>query len=111
MSHGWFQTAPFAWDRDAGVLDRVERLGGGAGDRVMRRERGGGVAVRPGAACGAPSAAPRRPRACARMLQLDADLDGLPDAVAAVDPALARDLAAYGGGRLLAGRARSSRTS
>lgn len=38
-----------------------------------------------------------------RMLQLDADLDGFPAAVAAVDRALARDLAGYGGGRLLAG--------
>jgi len=48
------------------------------------------------------------PRAAAeavvtRMLQLDADLEGFPVAAAAVDPRLARDLEAYGGGRVLAG--------
>jgi 3-methyladenine DNA glycosylase/8-oxoguanine DNA glycosylase len=37
------------------------------------------------------------------MLQLDADLTGFPDAVAAVDEDLAADLAGYGGGRMLAG--------
>jgi len=37
------------------------------------------------------------------MLQLDADLTGFPDAVRAVDPDLADDLGAYGGGRVLAG--------
>ena len=28
VSHGWFQTAPFAWSPDAGTLGRTERLGG-----------------------------------------------------------------------------------
>ena len=38
-----------------------------------------------------------------RVLQLDADLAGFDAAARAVDPALADDLAGYGGGRLLAG--------
>src|SRR5690606_3341935 len=38
-----------------------------------------------------------------RVLQLDADLDGFPEATRAVDPDLADDLRAYGGGRVLAG--------
>ena len=38
-----------------------------------------------------------------RMLQLDADLTGFPEAVRAVDRRLARDLVGYGGGRILAG--------
>lgn len=29
VSHGWFQTAPFAWDPAAGILSRTERLEGG----------------------------------------------------------------------------------
>jgi 3-methyladenine DNA glycosylase/8-oxoguanine DNA glycosylase len=37
------------------------------------------------------------------MLQLDVDLEGFEAAVEAVDPDLARDLAGYGGGRMLAG--------
>ena len=38
-----------------------------------------------------------------RMLQLDADLTGFAEAAAAVNAELARDLVAYGGGRMLAG--------
>jgi 3-methyladenine DNA glycosylase/8-oxoguanine DNA glycosylase len=101
VSHGWFQTAPFSWDAEAGALTRAESLGDGAVTLVMA-DAPGGVAVRPSA----PLSEPQRAEAAARvtrMLQLDADLEGFADAAAAVDPALARDLADYGGGRMLAG--------
>jgi 3-methyladenine DNA glycosylase/8-oxoguanine DNA glycosylase len=101
VSHGWFQTAPFAWDAAGEVLRRDEAYG----DRPVTlevREVPGGVRV----AASAPLAEADRARAAAgvtRMLQLDADLTGFPEAVEAVDPVLAHDLAAYGGGRMLAG--------
>jgi 3-methyladenine DNA glycosylase/8-oxoguanine DNA glycosylase len=101
VSHGWFQTAPFAWDAGAGVLRRAEAYGDGA---VILRMRDGAGGVRASASATLPPAA--RAAAAARvtrMLQLDADLTGFPEAAEAVDPVLARDLAAYGGGRLLAG--------
>ncbi len=66
------------------------------------RDAPGGVRV----SASAPMPEADRARAAARvtrMLQLDADLSGFLEAVEAVDPALARDLAAYGGGRMLAG--------
>jgi 3-methyladenine DNA glycosylase/8-oxoguanine DNA glycosylase len=66
------------------------------------RDAGGGVRV-----SATPPLSPAAREAAAarvtRMLQLDADLTGFPEAAEAVDPGLARDLAAYGGGRLLAG--------
>ncbi|WP_217922600.1 DNA-3-methyladenine glycosylase family protein [Miltoncostaea oceani] len=102
VSHGWFQTAPFRWDDGGeGRLDRVEPLDGHAVTLAIA-PRDGGVSVRPsvpldGAARDLASACVRR------MLQLDADLDGFAEAAAAVDPGLAGDLAAYGGGRMLAG--------
>jgi len=101
VSHGWFQTAPFSWDREAATLRRAERLGDGAVTLEIA-EAPGGVVVR------APGALSDGDRATAsarvtRMLQLDADLEGFAEAAAAVDPDLARDLAAYGGGRILAG--------
>jgi 3-methyladenine DNA glycosylase/8-oxoguanine DNA glycosylase len=101
VSHGWFQTAPFAWDPDAGTLTRTERLGGGAVTLRMGASDGGVavLAARPLDDAESDVAA-RRVR---RVLQLDADLAGFPEAVRAVDPALADDLAGYGGGRVLAG--------
>jgi 3-methyladenine DNA glycosylase/8-oxoguanine DNA glycosylase len=101
VSHGWFQTAPFAWDAGAEVLRRAEAYDG-APVLLEVREGGGGVRVRTSAALAPPARAVARERV-ARMLQLDADLSGFPEAVAAVDPGLARDLESYGGGRLLAG--------
>jgi 3-methyladenine DNA glycosylase/8-oxoguanine DNA glycosylase len=101
VSHGWFQTAPFEWDAVAGVLRRAEALADGPAWLAMR-DAAGGVRVTASRAL----AAAERGAAAARvtrMLQLDADLTGFPDAVAAVDHDLARDLAAYGGGRVLAG--------
>lgn len=101
VSHGWFQTAPFTWHEDAQRLDRVEPLGPGALTLAIA-PYDGGVAVR----------GPRRlddaerveaTARVRRMLQLDADLEGFDAAVRAVDPGLAADLAAYGGGRMLAG--------
>jgi 3-methyladenine DNA glycosylase/8-oxoguanine DNA glycosylase len=99
VSHGWFQTAPFAWD--GAVLGRVERLDG-APVALLVRAATGGVAVEVDRRLGARGRAEARARV-GRMLQLDADLTGFDEAVAAVDPALARDLAGYGGGRVLAG--------
>jgi 3-methyladenine DNA glycosylase/8-oxoguanine DNA glycosylase len=101
VSHGWFQTAPFAWDPDAGTLRRTERLGDGPVELAMTAG-GGGVAVRAGRALAAAErdVAGRR---VGRVLQLGADLTGFDDAARAVDPALADDLAGYGGGRVLAG--------
>ncbi len=101
VSHGWFQTAPFAWDPDAETLGRAERLEGGPVDLSMAG-RDGGVAVRADRALEAAErdVAELRVR---RVLQLDADLTGFDEAARAVDPALADDLAGYGGGRVLAG--------
>lgn len=101
VSHGWFQTAPFAWDPDAGTLRRTERLEGGPVDLGMSADDGG-VAVRAARPLSEQErdAAGRRVR---RVLQLDADLAGFDAAARAVDPALADDLAGYGGGRVLAG--------
>ena len=88
--------------RAAGVLRRAEAYGDGT---VALRDarRGGGVRVAAVARRSAPAARAPRRRGWRRMLQLDADLTGFPEAAEAVDPDLARDLAAYGGGRLLAG--------
>jgi 3-methyladenine DNA glycosylase/8-oxoguanine DNA glycosylase len=101
VSHGWFQTAPFEWDAAAGELRRAEALGDGPatlamgdapdGVRVVASRRLGGAERQAVAA------------RVARVLQLDADLTGFGEAAEAVDPALARDLAAYGAGRMLAG--------
>ncbi|MGE3141088.1 MAG: hypothetical protein AB7O53_16680, partial [Thermoleophilia bacterium] len=44
VSHGWFQTAPFAWDDGGERLGRVEPLGRKAVTLAMRA-RDGGVAV------------------------------------------------------------------
>ena len=101
VSHGWFQTAPFAWDPEGETLSRAEDLDDGTVDLVMGAS-GGGVAVRPSRALSAAGRALARTRV-RRMLQLDVDLEGFEEAVAVVDPDLARDLAAYGGGRVLAG--------
>jgi 3-methyladenine DNA glycosylase/8-oxoguanine DNA glycosylase len=101
VSHGWFQTAPFEWDGDRLELSRRESLDDGAVTVVMS-DAAGGVAVRPSAALSPPA----RARAIARvrrMLQLDADLEGFLEAAREVEPALADDLEAYGGGRVLAG--------
>ena len=101
MSHGWFQTAPFDWDARAGVLRRAEALGDGPVALAMSDAPGGVrvAASRPLGADGRDAAAAR----VGRMLQLDADLTGFPEAAEAVDPDLARDLAAYRAGRMLAG--------
>jgi 3-methyladenine DNA glycosylase/8-oxoguanine DNA glycosylase len=101
VSHGWFQTAPFEWDGAAGVLRRAESFGAGPVSLEVR-EAEGGVRVRAGPTLPARARAAARARVT-RMLQLEADLSGFPEAAAAVDPELARDLASYGGGRLLAG--------
>jgi 3-methyladenine DNA glycosylase/8-oxoguanine DNA glycosylase len=97
ISHGWFQTAPFSWDPSAQVLLRVEPIG------TLRIESAGsGVRVH----APAPLAPEERSAVAARvtrMLQLDADLTGFPEAVRVVDRRLARDLVGYGGGRILAG--------
>lgn len=101
VSHGWFQTDPFRWDDVRQRLRRVEAV-----DRravaVTVEEHDDGVAVR---AVGAgPASDPRHVAdRVRRMLQLDADLAGFPEALRAVDPDLADDLAGDGGGRLLAG--------
>jgi 3-methyladenine DNA glycosylase/8-oxoguanine DNA glycosylase len=97
VSHGWFQTAPFSWDPQGEVLERVEPLG-----TVRIRAADRGVRVDGPDDLG-PEARPAVAARVARMLQLDADLTGFPEAVRAVDRRLARDLAAYGGGRVLAG--------
>ena len=102
VSHGWFQTAPFAWDAGAGVLRRAEAYGGAPVTLRMRDAEGGGVRVAASATLPAAARAAAAARVT-RMLQLGADLTEFPEAARAVDPELARDLAAYGGGRLLAG--------
>jgi 3-methyladenine DNA glycosylase/8-oxoguanine DNA glycosylase len=100
VSHGWFQTAPFAWDRAGEQLHRAEDLAGAVGLTISPDD--GGVEVRASRALSPPERALVRSRV-RRMLQLDVDLEGFEAAVAAVDGDLARDLAAYGGGRMLAG--------
>ena len=97
VSHGWFQTAPFSWDPDAQVLERVESLG-----TLRIHAAKNGVRVHAPAPLG-PEQRPAVAVRVTRMLQLDADLTGFPAALRAVDRRLARDLAAYGGGRVLAG--------
>lgn len=101
VSHGWFQTSPFAWDAAADVLVRAEALDGAPVVLEVTAE-GGDVRVSASRPLSAAELALARSRV-RRMLQLDADLEGFADAVAAVDPDLARDLAAYRGGRVLAG--------
>lgn len=101
VSHGWFQTAPFSWDSGAGRLERTEALGGGPVALAIEGTDGG-VAVH----AAVPIADADRAlaaRRVTRMLQLEADLEGFPAAVRAVDPGLADDLEGYGGGRVLAG--------
>lgn len=101
VSHGWFQTAPFHWDLAGERLRRVERLDEGP-VALDVSARGGGVLVRAPAPLGGSVRAEVAARV-ARVLQLDADLEGFEEAARAVDPGLADDLAAYGGGRMLAG--------
>lgn len=101
VSHGWFQTAPFAWDRTGELLHRAEALEEGAATLVIGA-RGDGVGVRASRPLSATEQAVARIRV-RRMLQLDIDLEGFGAAAEAVDADLARDLAAYGGGRMLAG--------
>lgn len=101
VSHGWFQTAPFEWNRHDERLHRVEDLDGAVVDLVIvARDSGVGVTASRELSPGEHAMARSRVR---RMLQLDVDLEGFEVAVEAVDPDLARDLAAYGGGRMLAG--------
>ena len=85
VSHGWFQTAPFSWDPDAGTLEPHGAAGGRPGRRCRCRAGDGGVAVRAARdlARAERDAAGRRVR---RVLQLDADLTGFDAAVRAVDP-------------------------
>jgi 3-methyladenine DNA glycosylase/8-oxoguanine DNA glycosylase len=97
VSHGWFQTAPFSWDPAAQVLERVESLG-----TLRIQAAGSGVRVHAPGLLG-PEERPAVAARVRRMLQLDADLTGFPEAVRAVDRPLARDLVAYEGGRILAG--------
>lgn len=97
VSHGWFQTAPFSWDPRSEVLERVESRG-----TLRIRPTDGGVRVDAPGELGPEERAVVAARV-GRILQLDADLTGFPEAVRAVDRRLARDLATYGGGRLLAG--------
>ncbi len=101
VSHGWFQTAPFGWDRERELLHRCEALDGGAIGLVIGASDGG-VGVTASRALSATERAVARIRVT-RMLQLDVDLEGFGAAAEAVDTDLARDLAAYGGGRMLAG--------
>jgi 3-methyladenine DNA glycosylase/8-oxoguanine DNA glycosylase len=101
VSHGWFQTAPFAWDPGEECLRRVEVLEGRAVTLTIHGEPGG---VRVAATRSLSPAERRAARSrVGRMLQLHADLDGFADAARRVDPGLADDLVAYGAGRLLAG--------
>lgn len=101
VSHGWFQTAPFAWDGAGERLDRVEALDGG-GVALAVSQAGAAVAVRASAPLSGPAREAARAR-ITRVLQLEADLDGFSAAAEAVDPVLARDLAGYGAARVLAG--------
>ena len=101
VSHGWFQTVPFRWDADEERLDRMEAIDG-AGIRLAITSSGDGVAVRASAPLTDAARQVARARVT-RMLQLDADLEGFAEATFAVDPDLARDLEAYGAGRMLAG--------
>ena len=102
VSHGWFQTVPVPLGSGGGA----PRPRGGARrrrahahhHRRRRRRRREGVR----APLGRRAVEVVRTRVT-RMLQLDADLDGFAEATCAVDPDLARDLADYGGGRMLAG--------
>lgn len=100
ISHGWFQTPPFGWNTDTLVLTRVERLASGPAVLSVRELDG-----RPRASADRPLADDERTEAArrlARVLQLDADLDGF-HASLGFDADLARDLSAIGAGRLLAG--------
>ncbi len=99
-SHGWVQTAPFAWDGARGVLARVERLPSGPA-RVRVRERGGAVAVETDRRLPGADRVELGVRV-ARMLQLATDVAGFHAAVA-YDPELRDELAARAAGRLLAG--------
>ncbi len=100
LSHGWFQTAPFAWDAEAGRLERIELLAGGPA-RLRIGAAPDGVSVRADRTLARAERAEvaRRVR---RMLQLDVDVSGF-HAALGHEPQLAEDLARYGGGRLLAG--------
>jgi 3-methyladenine DNA glycosylase/8-oxoguanine DNA glycosylase len=101
VSHGWFQTPPFAWDEHAGVLLRRERVGGRAVD-LRITESGQSVLVEPSVEL-TPNEWRVSKQRVRRMLQLDVDLDGFLEATARVDEGLADDLRSVGAGRLLAG--------
>ena len=83
ISHGWYQTLPFRWQHERGVLQRAERLHDG---RVMlvemteeKSSRRGHVDVAitvTGEGAGDPGVAQEMARRCAVMLHADEDLKG-----------------------------------
>ena len=83
ISHGWYQTMPFRWQHERGVLQRAERLHDG---RVMlvemaeeKSSRRGHVDVAlsiTGDGAGDPGVAQEMARRCAVMLHADEDLRG-----------------------------------
>lgn len=71
LSHGWFQTEPFAWEEATETLRRVDRLRpGGRAHVVTLREHEGQLAVEISGARNIPPSFVTRIR---RMLQLDQD--------------------------------------
>lgn len=100
LSHGWFQTAPFAWRSHDGRLERIERLGSRPVGVSVRQEEDD-VVAHIDRALREPERA-ELTRRLGRMLQVDAGLEGFHDAIA-FDAELREDLDRIGAGRLLAG--------
>lgn len=81
LSHGYYQTLPFAWDDAAGVLHRVDRLRpGGRAHQVEVRQDGARVIVEVRGARAIPEAYAER---VTRMLQLRRELSPFYQAIAA----------------------------
>ncbi len=106
ISHGWYQTLPFRWQHDRGVLQRAERLDDG---RVMlvemseqRSAQRGRAALRidiEGEGADDPAVAEAMARRCSSMLHTEEDLRGF-YALCATRPELAAALR-HGAGRCM----------
>lgn len=82
ISHGWYQTSPFRWQRGGDALERAERLHDGRVLKIWMREdtssrRGHRdvVVTAEGEGARDPGVSAEMVRRCAVMLRLDQDLD------------------------------------
>src|SRR5579872_5993710 len=82
ISHGWYQTLPFRWQRGSDALERAERLQDGRvmkvwmrEDKSSRRGHRDVVVTVEGEGARDPGVCAEMVRRCAVMLRLDQKLD------------------------------------